>query len=115
MLVVLMNTETDHNPFLLVSSSVAKSYKQRRFVIDEETWPPGQPTHYIEQNLRIHYQSQCGESEIESIPMPKSIQRNADDQVNLEDISYMHHLNYQPLQEDDTTRVTTEVTKIFPL
>ena len=106
-----MNTGTD--PFLLVSSSVAKSYKQRRFVIDEETWPTDQPTHYIEQNLRIQYQSQCGESETESIPMPKLIQRNADDQVNLEDIGYMHHLKCQPLQGDDTTRVTTEVTEIF--
>ena len=111
MLVVLMNTGTD--PFLMVSSSVAKSYKQHRFVIDEETWPTDQPTHYIEQNLMIHYQSQCGESERESIPMPKSIRRNANDQVNLEDISYMHHLNHQPLQGDDTTRVTTEVTEIF--
>ena len=89
---------------------MAKSYIQQRFVIDEKTWPPGQPTHYIEQNLRIYYQSQCGESRRESDPIPQSIQINP---MTLEDISYMHNSNHHLLQGDGTTKVTMNVAKIF--
>ena len=72
-----------------------------------------QPTHYIEQNLRIHYQSHCGNSERESNMIPQSIQRNANEQVSLEDISYMHHSNQQLLQGNDTTKITSNVAEIF--
>ena len=94
---------------------MAKSYIQQRFVIDEKTWPKDQPTHYIEQDLRIHYQSQCSESERESNLIPQSIQRNTNSQVTLDDVSYMHNLNHQLLQGNDTTKVTSNVAEIFCL
>ena len=94
---------------------MAKSYIQQRFVIDEKTWPPGQSTHYIEQNLRIHFQGHCcDDTNRESDLMAQSIQRNANNHTDIEDTSCMHHLNYQILQEDKTTtKVTTNVTEIF--
>ena len=92
---------------------MAKSYVQQRFVIDEKTWPPGQSTLYIEQSLRIHYQGQCDKNERKSDLIPQSIQRNAYDQITLENTSHMHHLNHQILQDDDTTKVTTNITEIF--
>ena len=106
-----MYIETD--PFSLVSSSVAKSYVQQRFIIDEKTWPASQSVHYIEQSLRIHYQCQCDESERKSDLIPQSIQRNAYDQITLENTSHMYHLNHQILLEDDITKVTTNITEIF--
>ena len=104
---------TGTNPFSLVSSSVAKSYIQQRYLIDEKTWPPIQSTHYIEQSLRIHYQGHysddCSDRESDLIA-----KRNANNHTDVEDLSYMHHLNHQILQEDNTTtKVTTNVTEIF--
>ena len=104
---------TGTNPFSLVSSSVAKSYIKQRYLIDEKTWPPIQSTHYIEQSLRIHYQGHysddCNDRESDLIA-----KRNANNHTDVEDFSYMHHLNHQILQEDDTTtKVTTNVTEIF--